>query len=269
MTDTTFQTLLSTPYSPRLRALVLDSQAYAQAVLRQGREVPWSSPQEVANHYGQAQSLLHSDAVVLDLRSPMQAYLDEHPAIVDAMGARSRIGYALRTMLSNEDLAERLLELVSVIGQTVGTPVLVQLPSPRVWLAWAHELAGVGDIAEITPEDIDDYTPYIANWIQGLPAEAVSGVILDERWPQANGPARVDPGVYTPIANVAGHQRWALLIRDAEQLYHLDGEHADVVPASLWHEDAVDLPAVGGAFWFAEIPASAVPETVLARLTLF
>jgi hypothetical protein len=90
-------------------------------------------------------------------------------------------------------------------------------------------------------------------------------LLLDERWTGAAHLPAVDDAAYQPVSNVTDHYRWALGRRTSDRVT-VGGSAVTgrAVPAEYWlTEDAL---APSGDFLIAEIPANAVPETVLAQL---
>ena len=56
--------------------------------------------------------------------------------------ARSRIGYALKTLLAEDDPRPSAVRLVEVLGETSRQPLVLQVPAPLRWLAFAQTVAG-------------------------------------------------------------------------------------------------------------------------------
>ena len=75
----------------------------------------------------------------------------------------------------------------------------------------------------------------------------------------------VDLAAYTPVSNVTDHYRWTLGQRSHAGVAVLAAATNGVaVPPSFWLSTDAD-PQLGD-FLIADIPADAVPETVLAQL---
>jgi hypothetical protein len=90
-------------------------------------------------------------------------------------------------------------------------------------------------------------------------------LLLDERWPGAGDLPLVDASAYAPVSNVTGNYRWAPARRTREGVEILGSAVTGaVVPQDYWLSDVASAPS--GDFLFAEIPAHAVPETVLSQL---
>jgi hypothetical protein len=90
----------------------------------------------------------------------------------------------------------------------------------------------------------------------------VSLLLLDAR---SDGLPTVDLTAYTPVSNIAEHYRWTLGQRSDVGITVADGSVRGVaVPPSYWL--STDAAPPSGDFLIADIPAEAVPETVLAQL---
>ena len=75
----------------------------------------------------------------------------------------------------------------------------------------------------------------------------------------------MDSSAYTPVSNVTSQYRWALARRTHHKVDVLGSTvTATVVPQDYWLSESASTPR--GDFLFAEIPADAIPETVLSQL---
>lgn len=260
-----FASILSTPPSGRRTAVVIDHQQYAQAVILQGRPVPWSDPVAYAQYTGQAQGLLRPDTTLLDLGAFHDHALSRSDALRTSLSARKRPGYALRTLLAHEPTAARAVELAGVLARTSGAPLVVQVPSPLLWLARTHGLSGAGPVTGLDARHAENAAVYLADWLRRLSALPVSMLLLDER---RAGPGQLPPvedAAYQPVANIADHYRWALGLRTPAGIGVVgSGANGVAVPPQYWRDD--DAKAPTGDFLVADIPADAVPETVLSQL---
>lgn len=260
-----FATLLDTPPSGRRTALLVDHQHYAREVILQGRPVPWTDPVAFAQYTGQVQGLLRSDTTLLDLGAFYEDALARQDTLREGLSARSRTGYALRTLLADEPTAVAAAELAQVVARSSAAPLVVQIPSPLVWLARTHEAAGAGPLADLSADHAENAAMYVADWLRRLAAPPVSMLLLDERDPRSDQLPQVDDCVDAPLVNVTEHFRWALGRRSAQGVRvggsRLNGPR---IPQEFWHGAGVALPS--GDFLLADIPADAAPETVLTQL---
>jgi hypothetical protein len=256
---------VSAPPSGRRTAVIIDHQKYAQAVILQGQPLPWADPIAYSQFLGQAQGLLKHDATLLDLGALYDHALAGNDALKSSLSARSRTGYALKTLLADEKTAAAALELTGVVSQTSAAPLVLQIPSPMLWLARMHQLSGAGSVAGLSVDHAENAAMYVADWLRRLSLLPVSLLLLDERWTGTGELATADSSAYTPVSNVCAHYRWALARRTPDEVDVVASTlSGTVVPQDFWLSDAASPPT--GDFLLAEIPADAVPETVLSQL---
>lgn len=265
MNTTSLADVIIQPTSGRERAVLIDCHDYAQSVFLQGRAVPWQEPMAYSNFLGQAQGVLKSDLALLSLDRYYTQRLESNGDLRQAMGAKSRTGYALRTLLRDPATTERVIEFATIFVKTQRAPVVLQIPSPMQWLARTHQFSGATD--ELTADDAENASMYIADWLRGFASLPLAGVLLDDR-AMAGGPeaAVVPLAVYSPVANVTDHYRWTLGLRRTESVELKGGEVSGaVIQPAFWLEAGQGLPS--GEFLLAEIPPTAVPEVVLTRIS--
>ena len=263
---TKFDDVLSSPPSGRAVPLILDHASFGSARLLHGAAVPWSEPVECQSYFGQAQGLLRPDVTLVDIGAAYTHHLARRPALVEAMGARSRVGYALKTMLADDELANAVAGVVRVLAETSRLPLVLQLPAPLRWLLLASTAAGHGDPATLGVDDGESAAMYLADWLRRVDSLPVALLLLDGRRHDDSALADVvadNLDAYTPLINVAHHYRWGLALRTDDQL-QLHGSQATgvVLPRSFW----VDQQAPRGSLLLGEVPADAEPERVLERL---
>lgn len=257
--------IVSDPPSGRGTAVIIDHQLYAQAVILRGQQIPWADPVAYSQLLGQAQGLLKPDATLLDLGAYYANAVATNDVLRSSLFTRSRTGYALKTLLADENTAGAALELASIVSQTSAAPLVLQIPSPMLWLALTHQLNGAGTVADLDVDRAENAAMYVADWLRRLSKLPVSMLLLDERWTGTDDLPLVDSSAYTPISNVAGHYRWTLARRTPGEVTVLGSAvTGTVVPQDYWLSEGASAPS--GDFLFAEIPAHAVPETVLSQL---
>ncbi len=264
-------TLLTAATAPGTApAIILDAAAYAQRVLLQDREAPWHDATAYSNHLGQAQALLKPPVALVPLDRLFAHELREDAALVEAMGARSRTGFAAKTLLGDERVRRLASELVATAVKTQREPVVLHLPSPLALLTLTTR-AALGDEAELSfdADDAENIAIYYADWLRVFAEQGIAGVIFDER---AGGESALPAEAYQPILGAAEHYRWPIGLRGASELRFLSPEAVvPVLDGSILgqHEPlesgAPEASGTAGVL-FAEIPADAVPEQVLARL---
>jgi hypothetical protein len=260
-----FSTIVRTPPSGRRTAVLIDHEHYAQAVILQGQPIPWNEPVAYSQFLGQAQGLLKPDTTLLDLAAFYRHTIAHDESFRTSLAARSRTGYALKTLLAEEKTALAACELADVVSQTTRAPLIVQVPSPMLWLAQTHELTGAGEVTDLDADHAENAAVYVADWLRRLSGLPVSLLLLDERWTGAASLPAADDAAYKPVSNVTDHYRWALGRRASDRVTVVGSTVTGTpVPAEYWLNE--DAAAPTGDFLLADIPANAVPETVLAQL---
>ncbi|MDJ0339262.1 hypothetical protein [Cryobacterium sp. PH31-O1] len=257
--------LLAEPTSGRSRAVLLDSHDYAQSVFLQGKPVPWQEPMAYANFFGQVQGVLKSDFALLSLDRFYAQCLNNDARLQAAMGAKSRTGFALRTLLNDAETTAFVIELATTFSQTQRVPVVLQIPSPMQWLARTHAFSGSADVSGLDADSAENASMYVADWLRGFAALPLVAVLLDDRGPIVSA-GSVPLSTYSPIANVTDHYRWALGQRTGDGVeLHGSARTGAVIKPQFWSADTAVLP--DGDFLLGEVPREAVPERVLSRIT--
>ncbi|MDI9902684.1 hypothetical protein QM716_22775 [Rhodococcus sp. IEGM 1409] len=254
-----------TPPSGRSRAVLIDHHDYAHSVILQNREVPWDDPTSYANFFNQAQGLLRPDLALFDVARFYDHQLEVNPGLAEAMRAKTRTGYALRTMLGDKVITEKAIGVVSTLVSMSRDPLVLQLPSPVQWLSRTHHYGG-GDVEALEADDGENASMYVADWLRRFAALPLAGVFLDDRTP-AGSPdvVTVELDSYSPVVNIAAHYRLPLGLRRADGVHlHGDTRRGSSVEEGYW-DRGTTVPAEGD-FLIARIPAHAVPEMVLSRL---
>jgi len=271
---------LTAPPSGRATPVWFDSLAYCRAKLLSGQPVPWASPGELAAFTGRAQGMFRSDALLVDLADlyAWRAATDE--ALRIAMGARTRPGYALRTLLADDEA--RALAVDAVGAATGGSdviPVVLSLPSPARWLTISAEQAGQ-PATPPDPDRADTAAMYVADFLRIFATARVDGLLLHE------GPTLVNdlvhPDAYRPVFNVTDHYGWPALVCTETTAAWPYGAVTGVAgwigaappgrPVGPWGLLATDDfwagadPAGNADFILAAVPADADPEAAMRRV---
>lgn len=267
-------------------ALWLDSTAYAGRLLAGGR-IPWLDATACAAWQRKAQGLLHSDVLAVPLAEPIAAWLAANRELAEAMAAKPRTTYALKTLLADEALRAHLVALVAALRGAVGAlPLVLQLPSPRRWIALAHAQAhGGAEVPQIGADEIDSAAVLVADFLRSFGESAVDGLLLDEA--AGDEPADAEQlAWYQPVLNVAAHYRWDVGLRLPEAVAFAGAVagYAYViaprvlsgaapaplaglsVPEAFWRAGTAAPTPAAGRFRHAQIPADSVPEQVLERI---
>lgn len=263
--------------------LWLDDTAYTERLLA-GGSIPWLDGSAYLAFRRTAQSLLRADLRAVPLAGFLQAWCAAHPALAEAMSARTRAVFPARTLLADEGLRAHLVEVLAGLRAAFSNaPLVLGLPSPRAMVLEAWRMAfGPGADIEVGADEADSCAVYVAEFLRSFGACGVDSLLLEET-------AGTEPTTaeeldwYRPVLNVAAHYRWDVGLRlptgtgfagaaatAAVQFAASPREiggvlHVAVLPASFWEGAAPD-PADGPKARFVTVPADAVPERVLARL---
>lgn len=264
MSTTTFLDVIARPPSGRARAVVIDGLDYAQSVFLQGRPVPWEDPMAFSNFFGQAQGVFASDLALLNLDRFYEHHLESNGELRTAMSAKSRTGYALRTLLGDAETTARVIEFATVFVKTQRVPVVLQIPSPMQWLARTQHFSATP--GELDADDAENSSMYVADWLRGFAALPLAGVLLDDRAVEGEPEAAVVPlETYSPIVGVTEHYGWTLGARRSASVEFTGSPAVGVVTLpAFWLDDGQTAP--DGDFLVGEIPATAVPEVVVSRI---
>jgi hypothetical protein len=265
-TPATLATVVAAPPSGRAKAVLFDHHDYASSVILRGNDVPWDNATAYSAYFAQAQGLLRPDAALLDLKRLYDHLTAGNTGLETAMAARSRTGYALRTLLADKDTNKAVLEFATVFAQTARQPVVLRIPSPMEWLISTHRIGGADNVGDLAADDAENASMYVSDWLRAFASLPVAGLLLDNRTPD-EGHRRVPVALeaYTPIANVTNNYRWTLgQLDDAQVQLQADTAVGGYIPGSFWLDSDVLLPSAD--FYLAEIPSAARPEDVLLRL---
>jgi hypothetical protein len=261
--------------------LWLDDFAYAERLLAV-RRADWLDAAALVAFRRKAAGLLRPDVAVLPIDVIIRVWLELRPGLREAMAAKKRTIAPLRTLLADEALRARLVELARALRASFpAEPLALSLPSPRKWIgdAW-QEAFGVGAAIEVGREEVDSASVYIAEFLRGFGEVGVDCLLLEEA-AGAEPESAVEVGWYQPVINVVGHYRWELGLRlptaaafsgelptmsFAVAPRPLPGCIAGVTVAGAFWTGAAAPAMPPGGFRFAEIPAGCVPEQALERL---
>jgi len=271
---------LDAPPSGRARAVWFDAAAYGRARLIGGGDVPWSSPAELSSFFAKLGGMFRSDAILVDLADLFAQRTAADQQLRAAMAARSRPGYALRTLLGDEQARGIAAEAVRVLAATSGSvPLVLTVPAPGRWLAAAAQQAG-SDPGPPDAGQAETAAMYCADFLRIFAGTGVDGLLLDEgRVPAGE---LIQPEAYRPVLNVADHYEWPVLIQTEAAAAWPHGPGSGVAvwlgsagpsePSGRWgivagpdFWDGVDPPP-GADLVLAYVPAEADPEAVMKRV---
>jgi len=271
---------LHAPPSGRQRPIWFDAADYGRAKLLAGGAVPWKSPAELTAFFGKLQGMFRSDAILVDVADVFAQRAAADDSVRAAMAARTRPGYALRTLLADEQARAAAAEAALALAATNATvPLILTVPTPGRWLDAAAEqaLPGSGPAGADRTETAAMYVADVLRIFAGL---GVDGLLLDEgRAPAAD---LVHPEAYRSVLNVADHYEWPVLIQTDSAVAW---PHGPVPGVTLWlgtagpGEPSGRWGVVAGpGFWaganppaeadlmLTPVPADADPEAVMNRV---
>ena len=271
---------LDAPPSGRARPIWFDAAAYGRAKLLAGGDVPWSSPAELSSFFAKIGGMFRSDAILVDLADLFAQRAVADQQLRAAMAARSRPGYALRTLLGDEQARSTAAEAVRVLAATSGpVPLVLTVPAPGRWMATAA-LQGGSDPGPPDAGQTETAAIYSADFLRVFAGAGVDGLLLDEG--QIPASQLIHPEAYRPVLNVADHYEWPVVIQtDAAAAW----PHGPVPGLALWLGPAGPAQpsgrwgiVAGSDFWdgadppaeadlvLAAVPAQADPEAVMKRV---
>lgn len=251
----------------------LDFDAYAEGLLGPW---PWLDQAAFAAAYGKAHGLLRPDVVALDAGKVVAAALAVRPALKAEMAGKRRVGYPLKALLADKGVREAVAQLlVPLRAAYAAAPLLLVLPTPRRWLAEAYAAAhghALADHAANDGDNIDGAAVYIADFLRAFASSGIDGVLLREV--DAAGPADAEElkWWFQPVINICKHYRWELGLLDAGNArvpfveglgFLVSGARDQILCEAFWSQGRA--PG-GNQLLYGEVPATAEPETVLARL---
>jgi hypothetical protein len=273
-------TSLDAPPSGRAAPVWFDSLAYCREKLLGGTPVPWASPGELSAFFAKAQGMFRSDALLLDLGDLYAQRVEQDDALPAAMAARSRPGFALRTLLADEPARAVAQEAMAAVGAGDSTtPVVLAVPSPAHWLAIAARQAGAPAEGPPEPRHVEAAAMYVADLLRIFATVRVDALLLDEgSMPEE---ALADVEGYRPVLNVAAHYQWPVWMRTDDASCWPRGEVDGVAgwlgrsaperAAGRWGLvleadptcDEEPAPQTGGGAVLAVVPDSADPEPMM------
>ena len=257
------RSLLAEPPSGRAVPLLIDDAEYSTTVIRQGDPIPWTDVTLLAEHFRQVGQLLKPDATWVDIRRIQAAHLHSRPSLVEAMGARSRPGYPLRTLLSDDTLMAATVELLTVLATTTRRSLVLHMPSPGAWVHWAHHAAAV-ELTVLDEDYADTASMYIAEWLGRLGGIPVALALLDSRTTESSLTEHLRD--YSAITNVTAHFDWTPALQTTTGIAtRPEDPTVGILPGNFWTEADATNETIADIL-VTTIPGSATPEGVLDRL---
>ncbi len=175
-----------------------------------GADAPWLDVTAGVAWLRKAQDLLRSDVLELDAMRIVDAACAARPELRTAMAARSRGGYALKTLLADDSLRALLVEWVVALRSALpNAPLCLRLPSPRAAIGHAWQLAHGAPPEDAADEDmIDAAALHVADFLRGFSSAGLDALLLDEG--SGPMPAADTLALYQSVLNVAAGYQWAV-----------------------------------------------------------
>lgn len=261
-------------HAERDRLTWLDSDRYVWSVFAGACEHWHDDPGTMVGATAQAQKLLRSDVLGVDILGPFSRHLvpgSDADTVCAALGREE----------PRCDLAATVDALVHQFGDRAD--IVLDCPSPRRLL---------GDGAAVGFDALDDVATALLEVVRVVADRPVHG--LQITCDTKGGPDEDELDSWSSLLAAARHYHWVTAIRlngatDADQLAATlpgdllllpqleaamvpdDRRHGGGLPPTAWTDssDAARIAEAAGKrrFRFGEIPHDASPETVLARVT--
>jgi hypothetical protein len=277
---------LDRPPSGRAAPVWFDAGRYCSARLA-GGVTPWNSPGELGAFASKAQSMFNSDALLVDLADLYRQQVIARDDLRAAMAARTRPGFALRTLLADEGVRSVAAPaLTALVSSSRAVPVVLWLPSPARWLSISADQARSREVAQaasgVDPDHAESAAMYVADLLRAFAGSGIGGILLDEA--ETPAPNLLAPETYRAVLNVAEHYGWPVFIRTDAAPCWPSGAIAGILgwigraaPTSVTARwgivastqawlDGVDLPDVQGGPALIPVPAEADPVRVMQRV---
>ena len=256
----------------------IDSNDYASALLGSGT-VPWRDGAAAIALLRKAQALIKSDVIAMPVGAIAVDWLTAQPGLVQAMGAKERAWFPIKTLLADEALRTHLAELAASLRAVfAGKPLALVLPGPQQWAQAACRYAFAAQVPAVDADDAERAAVYTADFLRIFGEQGVDVLLVDMAGEPVGEAAPAE--VLRPIFNVGVHYRWDTGVRTrlpadtqgnapapafAVASVPLDCPTGIELDGGFW--DSGTLPALrAGDFHYACIPAAAQPERVLERI---
>jgi hypothetical protein len=153
------------------------------------------------------------------------------------------------------------------------------MSSPKRWIGAAHCQAQNKDTTEVSWDDAESASMYVADFIRYFSDCSLSGILLHDN--EGEGPAsESDTLRYQPVINVAEHYNWQVVLdgcssgftASSEQGVNLclgsqGGAAQGQKLAPSYFDDRQGAPSLSeGQFLYVVVPPDAIPESVLESL---
>ncbi|MBX3504204.1 MAG: hypothetical protein KF895_01910 [Parvibaculum sp.] len=241
-----------------LPALWVDGYTFGSRILRGGEE-PWRSPDELGFFLRDLAQLLSLELVEVPVAPAIRLWAEGHGVELASLGASG-----MERLIADADFRAHLKRGLETAQGALGQrPLGLSLPGPGALAATCL------DAGEINEDILDDLALSSADLLRALFRPGLSAFRFEECDPRALE-------FYDPLLNVARHYEAAAIIvlkGSAEStvddvagfdLAFGSGAEEQMLPATFW--EGADFVPPSDSRLFMELPADAVPETILAKL---
>lgn len=241
-----------------LPALWVDGYAFGTRVLRGGEE-PWRSPDELGFFLRDLAQLLSLELAEVPVGPAIRSWAEGQDIALASLGASG-----MERLVADAGFRVHLKRGLETTQGALGQRHLgLSLPGPGALAALSLEAD------EIDEDALDDLALSLADLLRALFRPGLSAFRFEECDPRALE-------FYDPLLNVARHYEAAAIIvlkgsaenaADAAAGFDLafgGGAEGQMLPATFW--EGADFAPSSDSRLFMELPADAVPETILAKL---
>lgn len=241
-----------------LPALWVDGYAFGTRILRGGEE-PWRSPDEFGFFLRDLAQLLSLELVEVPIAPAIHVWAEEQGLALASLGANG-----MERLIADQGFRAHLKRGLETAQGALGQrPLGLSLPGPGALAALCLEAD------EIDEDALDDLALSLADLLRALFRPGLSVFRFQECDPRALE-------FYDPLLNVARHYEAvaAIVLKGAAEgaaddaagfdLVFGDGAEGQMLPATFW--EGADFVPPSDSRLFMELPADAVPETILAKL---
>ena len=271
---------------------LLDFVDYANQLLNNGKEDLFLKPDIFISVYTQAERLLSPDLLNIHINPFYQVSIKNRNELVQSW-KNKRTVVALKNILALDEPKLVLSEIVKGLKSLSNKPIVLTIDSPQKWLHKVHELVNGDKQADFSLDDFERASMYFAEFLRTFSTLGIAAIVLWEKDETTFSQADLQNS-YQPISNVANHYKWPLgvqidsgsvdvsCISDKVDFYLVQSlqleelstlsENGYLIGGGLnkqfWsgHKEGIINPQKG--LFFGKIPPDALPETVLAQLSI-
>ena len=186
------------------------SWAYCSNLFVDDQPLSWGNGSDFDGFIRKSDALLNPGVNCLPLADFLEWVLEAMPNLKTKMAEKSRTGYALKTLLRNDELRKVLLQALRIAGDALpNKPLVLAVPAPRTLMIWAYRRAHGKTPETMGIDQSDSAAVYLSDFVSCLGQTDLSAIVVDEKnWDQEGW--REESTIYPPLRNVTGYQQWSL-----------------------------------------------------------